>query len=89
MAEGSVWGRVVGAVGIVLYLGAGFFYLASGLVVPGPWVFLLWAVWLLGWWPVIRLFMRNPVWVPAVGLGAFVFWWLFVTLGSWLFGWSA
>jgi hypothetical protein len=30
--------KVAGILGLVLYLGVGFFYLTSGLVVPFPWL---------------------------------------------------
>lgn len=80
---------VVGVLGIVLYLAVGFLYLTSGLVVPFPWLFVLWGVWILGLYPLVRLFRSRRVWVPAVAVGAILFWWAFVSLGGAVLDWTA
>lgn len=75
-------------VGYVLLAVAAYFYLASGLVVPGPWLFILWAVMALliflafRWW-------RRPLLVLALPFVAGLIWLAFVQgLGS-IFDWSA
>lgn len=75
--------------GVILYLLVGFPYLASGLVVPYPWVFLLWAAWVGGLVVLVRVVRRAPIWTPAVAVGAVAFWVLVVQLGDWLLGWTA
>lgn len=80
---------VMGVIGIILYVMVGWFYLASGLMVPGPWLYILWAIWIGGLWVLTRVFRRNPVWTPAVPVGAAIVWVAFVQLGSSLLGWTA
>lgn len=80
---------VSGFVGIGLYLALGFLYLTSGLVVPMPWLAVLWLAWLAGWYLVIALFRTRRSWVPVVAIGGAVFWWVFVSLGEALFDWTA
>lgn len=74
-------------VGYLLLAVATYFYLASGLLVPGPWLFVLWAVMLvlvylsIRWW-------RRPVLVLALPFVAGLFWLAFVQgLGS-IFDWT-
>lgn len=81
--------RVLGIIGFVLYLGVGFFYLTSGLVVPGIALVILWLVWLAGLWLAIRLFRTRPHLVPLVAVGAAIFWFIYVQGGSAIFGWTA
>jgi len=80
--------RGLGVLGMALYLAVGFFYLTSGLVVPGFALILLWLVWLAGGWLLIRVFRRRPELTFLVPLGAAAFWFLYLTLGEALFGWS-
>lgn len=80
---------VLGIVGIGLYLAVGILYVASGLVMPYPWVFGMWALWLAGWVLVIRVVQATPVWTPIVAVGAVGLWVIIVQLGSWLFDWTA
>lgn len=79
----------LGVIGIILYLAVGFIYLTSGLVVPFPWLFLLWLVWLAGIFPLVRLFQRRRAWTPVVALAALGFWWAYLAAGEALFGWTA
>jgi steroid 5-alpha reductase family enzyme len=69
-------------VGFGLHLVAGYFYLASGLLVPGPYLFVLWVVWigLL----VFAIRQRANLWlVVATPFAAAAFWFAFVGgLGS-------
>jgi len=79
----------IGVVGIVLYLLLGVLYLGSGLVMPYPWVFGMWALWIAGSVVLARVFSGRRPWTPAVpvaGLGAWV---IIVLAGEQLFGWTA
>ena len=81
--------RGLGIVGLILYLGVGFFYLTSGLVVPGIALVVLWLVWLAGLWFAIRWFRTRPQLVPLVAVAAAIFWFIYVQGGSAIFGWTA
>ncbi len=80
---------VLGVVGIALYLVVGWVYLASGLVVPFPWVVGLWVLWLAGLPLLWRAFKTQPVWAWTVAAGAAVVWVGLVLAGGALFGWTA
>ena len=83
-------GRVVVAVvALLLMVPIGFFYLSSGLVVPGPWLFLLWALWLALAVLAVWLARRRSWWVAAVPVGAALLWWAFLSAGEAVFGWTA
>jgi hypothetical protein len=69
--------RIAGVLGLILYLGVGFFYLTSGLVVPFPWLALLWAIWLGGLFWAVLVYRSRPAWF------------LFVTAGERFLGWTA
>ncbi len=75
--------------GLLAYLASGWLYLGAGLVVPGAVAPLLWAVWLAGMWAVGRLVRHRSLWTLAAGPAAVLFWIGFVSLGEWLFGWTA
>jgi hypothetical protein len=81
--------RVLVGLGLLGYLATGLVYLAAGLVVPGPWYFLLVALWLVGLWFVAVHTARWSWWVVAAGPAALFFWWAYVSLGEWLLGWTA
>ena len=80
---------ISGVVGIVLYVATGFVYLTSGLVVPAPWLFPLWGVWLVGLYVLIRVFGNRREWTPLVAVAAAAVWWLYVTLGGLFLDWTA
>jgi hypothetical protein len=80
---------VLGLVGILLYLLVGVLYLGSGLVMPYPWVFGMWALWIGGLIVLLRLFQGSRPWTPLVAAGALILWVVIVQLGSWLFNWTA
>ena len=73
-------------VGYALLAVAAYLYLASGLLVPGPWLFILWAVMLvliflaIRWWrrPLLVLalpFVAGAIWLALVqGLGSIFDW---------------
>lgn len=88
-ARPGVWATISGVVGIVLYLLVGFLYLVSGLVVPPPWLVLLWLIWLGGVYPLVLIFQRNRVWAPTVALAALVVWFVYLTVGDVLLDWTA
>ena len=66
----------------------GFFYAASGLVVPGPWLFLMWILYALLLVAALVLTRRRSLLVvlPPV-LGA-ALWWAIVTAGEAWLGWT-
>jgi len=83
-------GRVLGLIGLILYVGTGVFpYLASGLVAPLWGIAVLYAGWLVGLWLTIRLFRRASAWALAMPVVAVAFWWVVVTMGESVFGWTA
>jgi hypothetical protein len=81
--------RLLGILGIVLYVLVGWLYFASGLLVPAPWYLVLWGVWIAGWWIVVSVYRSRPPATGLVALGAAAFWWLAVQLGDWFLGWTA
>lgn len=87
--EPTLGRRALVVVGLLAYLAAGFIYLTSGLVVPAPWIFILWGLWLVGMWVVARLVARWSWWTLAAGPLAFGFWWAYLAVGESLLGWTA
>ena len=82
--------KVLGIVGLLGYVAVGFFpYLASGLMVPGPWLFILWAVWIVGLVLAWQTFLRRPAMVLLFPPAAVAFWFLYLTAGEQLLGWTA
>jgi hypothetical protein len=83
-------GRVLALIGLVLYLGTGIFpYLASGLVAPLWGIAVLYAGWILGLWLTIRLFRSRSAWALTMPVASIAFWWIVVTVGESVFGWTA
>jgi hypothetical protein len=80
---------VLGVIGIALYVLVGVLYVASGLVMPYPWVFGMWALWLGGFFVLAKVFSASRPWTPAVPVAAAAVWVIIVQLGSWLFDWTA
>lgn len=89
VAHTSPTSRLLGVAGILLYLAVGWLYLGSGLVVPFPWVWVLWAIWVGGLIVVVRVFRTAPIRTPLIPLAAVGVWVAFVQLGAWIFGWTA
>ena len=81
------YGRIAG---ILLYVGVGFFYLISGLVMPiFPWLIILDVVWVVGLVVAWRA-SAERWWVALLsGPAAGLFWVLYVTVGDELLGWTA
>jgi hypothetical protein len=83
-------GRVLGLIGLILYVATGVFpYAASGLVAPLWGIAVLYAGWLVGLWLTFRLFRRGSAWALAMQVAAVAFWWVVVTMGESVFGWTA
>jgi hypothetical protein len=81
--------RVLAALAAVAHLGVGFLYVVSGLSVP---VYVVAA--LLVWWAVLsvvllRLVQRRSWWTPAVPLVGIATWFVVLSAGSAIFGWTA
>jgi hypothetical protein len=82
-------GATVAAVLALLAMApVGFFYAVSGLVVPGPWLYLMWLLYLgllatAGWLARRRSYLVLAV--PVVGALA---WWSLVSLGDAYWGWT-
>ena len=74
---------------MVLYLATGFLYLTSGLVVPFPWLIILWLIWLAGIYLLVKNYQTRRAWTPLLAVLALAFWWLYISMGETLFGWTA
>ena len=75
--------------GILGYLASGILYFGSGLVMPFAMVPLMWAIWLAGVWAAARVAKERSLWVLASGPVAVLLWMGIVSVGEWLFGWTA
>lgn len=85
----SLISALLGVIGILFYALVGWLYLGTGLVMPYPWVYGMWAIWVAGVLVLVRVVKRFPAWTATVPLAAVVIWVTLVQLGSWLFGWTA
>jgi hypothetical protein len=87
LPRGARLGR---SAGLLLYLVVGFFYLASGLLVPTwPWLVILVAIGAAGFVVALRL-SADRWWVAlAAPFVAALFWFVYVNLGGALLGWTA
>ena len=80
---------VLVVIAVAAHVMVGVLYFASGLVIPYPWVFGMWVLW-LGWAGVLFVTIRSaPAWSPLVPVGALAMWVLIVLIGEWAFGWTA
>ena len=79
---------MLAVVAAVAHLVVGYFYLASGLLVPGYALFPLWIWWAVLAWLLVRLARRRSWWTPAVPVVALGTWLLVLTLGEQLLGWT-
>jgi hypothetical protein len=71
------------------HLAVGWFYLAGGLVVPGPVLVPLWLVWLGLAAVLVRLAARRSWWTPAVPVAAAALFVVVLVVGEQLLGWQA
>ena len=76
-------------VGLLLMVPVGYFYLVSGLVMPSPWLIVLWVLFLALLLVAVQLTRRRSWWVPAVHAAAFLLWLLALILGERVLGWQA
>ena len=81
-------GTVLVVVGLVLHVLLAPFFFAAGLLVPGPVVVLLVAVW-IGLLVAAIQWRRRPRLVVAVPAVDAVVWFVVVQGGAWVFGWTA
>lgn len=90
MSEFTKAQRIGRSAGLALFAVVGFFYLASGLVVPTwPWLIILNIVGALSLVMTIR-WSADRWWMAFVGpVAAMAFWYLYVNLGDALGGWTA
>jgi hypothetical protein len=79
---------VVAALAGALHLVVGYFYLASGLLAPLYGLIPLWIWWVFLAWVLVRLARRGSWWTPAVPVVAAVTWWVVLSLGETLLGWT-
>ncbi len=81
--------RIAAAViALLAMVPAGFFYAASGLLVPGPWLFLMWLLYLVLLGLAVWLARRGSYAVLAVPVVAGIAWWGVISLGEAYFGWT-
>jgi hypothetical protein len=79
---------VAAVVALLAMVPVGFFYAASGLLVPGPWLFLLWVLFVVLVVVAVLLARRRSYWVLAVPVLGGGFWWGFVSAGEAWLGWT-
>ena len=86
--SGSLSLTIAKVVGFLLLLGTGFFYLVSGLLVPFPYLFFMWALWIaiVGFTIVKRDDWRIVVAAPFVS-GAL--WFAIIAAGERFLDWTA
>jgi pheromone shutdown protein TraB len=82
-------GRAAAAVVALLAMApVGFFYAASGLVVPGPWLYLMWLLYAGLLAAAVLLARRRSYAVLVAPVIAAVMWWTLVSLGDAYWGWT-
>jgi hypothetical protein len=79
----------VGWAGVALQLLVGIPYLFSGLVVPEPWPWAFWLLWVVLFVITVRLRARRPALTPLVPIASVALWWAAVTAGEYILGWAA
>lgn len=81
--------RIIGIIGIVLYVLTGPIYSASGLVAPISGLVVLFVGWFAGLAYQSRLYRTRPPWTLVMPVVALAYWWLVLTIGSNYLGWTA
>jgi hypothetical protein len=61
----------------------------SGLMVPAPWVAVLWLLWAALFSVAVRIRGRRPVWTPLVAVVSVALWWAAVSAGEIFLNWTA
>ena len=85
---GAVAAVVVTVVAWLAMVPVGFFYAASGLLVPGPYLFMLWAAYVALLVAAVLLTRRRSYWVLAVPVVGGVLWWSVISLGERYLDWT-
>ena len=80
---------VVAVLAGALHLVVGYFYLVSGLVVPGYALIPLWLWWIVLALVLFRWAFRGSWWTPVIPVVAAVTWFVVVFGGGALLGWQA
>jgi len=88
MTDSPAGPRIAAVVALLAMVPVGCFYLACGLLVPGPWLFLLWVVFLVLVSVGVRLFRRRSYLVLAVPVAAAVVWFGTLSAGEAWLGWT-
>jgi hypothetical protein len=92
--EGSIWSQArpqlaARWLGLLLFIGVGFLYMASGLVAPVWASTILIGLWLVMLVGVIRIWKTKPWLVLASPIVAFLIWVLVLLAGEFFLGWTA
>jgi hypothetical protein len=79
---------LVAGLAALAHLVAGWFYLASGLVMPGYVLIPMWLWWLFLAGVLVWLARKRSWWTPVVPVVAAVTWVLVLVIGESAFGWT-
>lgn len=89
MSRNPTSDRLILVLAVLAQLGTGIFYAAAGLVAPLWAVLLLWALWLVLLWVLVRLWRTQPLMallVPPLALGLFF---VVISAGERFLDWTA
>ena len=81
--------RLVLVLAVLAHLGAGIFYAAAGLVAPLWAVLLLWALWLVLLWVLVRVWRRRPLLSLVVPVVAIALFFAAISAGEAFLDWTA
>ncbi|TFV65583.1 UNVERIFIED_ORG: hypothetical protein E4P37_09800 [Bacillus sp. AZ43] len=73
----------------IAHLVVGYFYLAGGLVIPGPVLIALWLAWLVMAAFLLRWAIQRSWWTPAIPVAAAALLVLVLVIGDGVLGWQA
>jgi hypothetical protein len=83
-------GRILGLIGLILYVVTGVFpYAASGLVAPLWGIAFLYLGWGIGLFLTVILYRRRSPLALVMPVAALVFWWAVISIGEAAFDWTA
>jgi hypothetical protein len=82
------WPTAAAVLAFLALAPVGFFYAASGLLVPGPWLFLMWLLFLVLVVLAVWLARRRSYWVLAVPVVGGAAWWGIVSAGERWLDWT-
>ena len=85
---GGPWPAVAAVVALLAMAPVGFFYAASGLLVPGPWLFLMWLLYAVLLGVAVWLTRRRSYLVLAVPVVAGALWFGIISAGEAWLGWT-